>query len=315
MDLPSDDTLRLLVSRYASFKAAHGAAVGTPDLVQPTGEFFPDEFKGDAESVAGFLKRLLSYAPLASDQPVAMRFIEPKTEEASGGGGCSSGGCSTGGGSRAGVRDTVSELEDGYLVDINVGDVGTSTMLSTTLARSAGAIVLREAGEVVDGRSGSDPGVECEIAAVACGFGVLLTNGSYVYAKGCGGVRVHQGTVLSVEEHAVLLALFVRDHELRASSARAHLDTTPAEAFDVALEWVDSNPEIVGALRARPEALAAGLFAIQPIKGFFGRLFAPKPRSEPDFGKIVVPRRVRTPDEERRIAESRRLVEEALGKG
>lgn len=312
MDLPSDDTLRRLVSRYASFKAAHGAAIGSPDLVQPTGEFFPDEFKGDAESVAGFLKRLLSYAPLAPDLPVALRFVEPagKSDESSGsgGGGCSSGGCSTGG-KGAPVQGTVSELEDGYLIDVNVGDVTTATMLSTTLARSAGAIVLREAGD-----TGTDPRVDCEIAAVACGFGVLLANGSYVYAKGCGGVRVHQATILSVEEHAVLLALFVRDHDLRASSARAHLETTPAEAFDGALEWVDSNPEIVDALRTQPDSLAAGLFAIEPIKGFFGRLFA-KRRAEPDLGKISVPRRVRTPEEERRIAESRRLVEAALGKG
>ena len=32
MELPSEESLRFLVSRYAAFKAEHGRAVGTPDL-------------------------------------------------------------------------------------------------------------------------------------------------------------------------------------------------------------------------------------------------------------------------------------------
>lgn len=308
MELPSEDTLRHLVTRYAAFVAAHGEAIGTPDLVQPTGEFFPDEFRGDPESVATFMKRILSYAPLADDLPVALRFVTPEREDEAGGG-CSSGGCSSGGKSTP-VRDTVSEIEGGYLVDVYVGDVATATLLGTTLARSAGDLVLREAGE-----EPADRATEAEIAAVASGLGVLLANGSYVYAKGCGGVRVHQATTLSVSEHAVLLALFVRAHDVKPGTARAHLDTTPAEAFDTALAWVDSNPEIVDALRTHPATLAAGMFSVRPVKGFLGRLFGRRPSApEPATVAAAAPRRVRSPEEERRLAESRRLVEEALGK-
>ena len=48
MDLPSEDSLRWLVARYASLLAAHGEGIGTPHLVQPTGDDFPDAFEVSA---------------------------------------------------------------------------------------------------------------------------------------------------------------------------------------------------------------------------------------------------------------------------
>jgi hypothetical protein len=266
MDLPSEADIRHLIASYAELKASHGPAFSDSELVLPTADFFPDEFRLDGESVASFMKRMLSYAPVAADLPVGLRFIQP--DEASGAGSCSSGACGTGG-KGAPLREGVTELDDGYLVDVNVGDVGSPTLLATTLARSAGAIVLSEAGEAP-----SDIGTMSEVAAVACGYGVLLANGSYVYAKGCGGVRVHQATRLPVEQIALLLAVFVRDHDLKSNVARAQLEVTPAEAFDQAIALIDSNPEIVAALRSRPEMLAAGLFSIEPVKGVLGRFFA-----------------------------------------
>src|SRR5580693_5621667 len=44
MELPSDDSLRWIVGTYARVRSACGEALGAPALVQPTGEFFPDEF-------------------------------------------------------------------------------------------------------------------------------------------------------------------------------------------------------------------------------------------------------------------------------
>jgi hypothetical protein len=52
MDLPNDDALRFIVSTYARLRAAHGESIGDPTLLQPTAEFFPDEFRSDAPSVA-----------------------------------------------------------------------------------------------------------------------------------------------------------------------------------------------------------------------------------------------------------------------
>ena len=103
-------------------------------------------------------------------------------------------------GGAAGVD--VHELENGYRVVVSATDVGNPDVLSTSLARSVGALVLHEAGEHVGA-------VPSEIAAVVCGFGVLLLNGSAVWAKACGGLRMAQATVLPVEEMAVALALFV----------------------------------------------------------------------------------------------------------
>jgi hypothetical protein len=313
MELPGEESLRFIVSQYAAFKAAHGRAIGTPDLVLPTGEFFPDEFKGDIEGVVAFLKRMLSYAPVASDLPVTPSFIAPEEDDGQGSaGGCGSGGCSPGkgGGKGAAVRDGVVEHGDGYLVELGLADVRTATMLGTAFARSIGAIVLHEAGEADE-----DISTKSEIAAAACGFGVLLANGSYVYAKGCGGVKVHSATRLDVSEQGVLLALFVRDHGIKPGLAKTHLDTTPREAFEAGIAWCDSNTEIMHALATRPETLAGGLFTISPVKGLLGRIFGRRRSVDAEPPVVPVARRQRTPEEERRIAESRALVEEALGNG
>jgi hypothetical protein len=315
MELPNQETLRILVTRYAGFIAEYGDAIGEPELVAPNGDYFPDEWHRDAESVARLLRRMLSYAPVKDDLPIGIRFYEPDAGNEKKGG-CSSGGCSTGG-QGAAVRDCLTDTADGYLMDVNVADAGNPTLLVTTLARSIGALVLAEAGEEVDP---DDLGVMSEIAAVASGFGVLLHQGSYVYGKSCGGARVHQATSLSVEELGVLLALFVRYHDLKASSARRHLDVTQKEAFDCAMEWVDANESLVAALRDRPAEVAEGYVELSPVRGIFGRLFGggkPKPRDEEDAADEVVraaQARVsqRSPEEQRRIDEMRALVDEAL---
>ncbi|MBK6696962.1 MAG: hypothetical protein IPG50_32975 [Myxococcales bacterium] len=317
MDLPSDDTLKHLVSRYGAFVAAHGAAIGKPALLLPTGEFFPDEFKGDADGVAAFLKRMLSYAPLSAELPVGLRFVEPEDGES--GGGCGSGACSPSKKASCGPGESkdetprglaVHDAGEGYVVDLSIPDVGHSIRLAATLARAAGALVLLEAGE----GDADDADVASEIAAVACGYGVLLLSGSYVYAKGCGGVRVHQSTTLAPAELGVLLALFVRAHGIKPGRARGQLEVTTKEAFDTALAWVDSNTDLVAALQTSPESLAHGLFTVGPTKSFLGRLFGKKSAEAPP-PVAAAPRRQRSAEEERRIRESRALVEEALGKG
>ena len=310
MDLPSEEALRWLVTRYAALRSAHGEAIGAPALVQPTGDFFPDEFTHDGESVARLLARMTGYTPLADDLAVAVRFFEPDASTGTSGGGCSSGGCSTdGGGAARGLRNGVVELDNGYVVEVDVADVRHPVLLTTSLARSVGALVLAEAGEEVDVR---EAGAMREVAAAVCGLGVLVVAGAYVYGKSCGGARVHQGTTLSVEETAVLLSLFIRLHDIKAPAARTHLETTQREALDLALEWIDSNPAIVTGLRERPELLAEGMFAVEPVRGLFGRLFTKRKGDPPMPTWKSTPRRVRTDEEQKRLEEARALVEEAL---
>lgn len=278
MDLPSEDALRFIVSRYAHLHAAHGEAIGEPDLVQPDGEYFPDDFAPDPKSVAKLFRRMLGYAPLSEDLAVALSFVDPEGEEEQGGG-CGKSSC--GGGGKIAARGGVSELQDGYRVEVVVSDVANPVVLTTSLARSIGALVLAEAGEAPPP---GDGGVDAEIAAVFCGYGVLLTCGAAIYAKACGGLRMHKATHLTVEEVAVALALFCKLHDVKPSVARAHLETTQREAFDLAWAWADSNRTLLATLRDLPESLADGVFTLEPVKGALSRLFQKKEEPALPFG-------------------------------
>jgi hypothetical protein len=260
MDLPSDDVLRRIVGGFAHLRAAHGGAIGTPALIQPTPDFFPDVFRADAPSVERLLRRMVEHSPLAEGIGIELAFLLP---EEGLGGGCGSAACGTDG--RPGGRDVnVHDLGHGYRVLVTSADVSQPDILAASLARSVGALVLHEAGE----RVGTETS---EIAAVVCGFGVLLANGASVWAKACGGLRMAQATVLSVEEIAVALALFAAVHECKGSQARRHLGATQREAFDVAEDWVDSNPMLVESLRNRPDSLESGTYDLEPVRGLLGQ--------------------------------------------
>jgi hypothetical protein len=301
MDLPSDDALRWIVSAYARLRARHADAFTGPALVQPTGAFFPDEFRLDAASVERLLRRLIGYSPVVDDVGIELAFIEP-SEQA--GGGCGSSACGPAGSS--GARPTVQEVDDGYRVFVATSDVPNPDLLTTSLARAVGALVLHEAGEDVD--AGDD-----EIAGVACGFGVLLASGSSVWAKSCGGLRMAQATALSVEELTVALALFVGIHHVKVSEARAHLGATQREAFDLALAWVESNPLLLETLRDRPALLEKGVFDIEPVRGLVGR-WLHKRKLDQELRAPVVSSRAPLTDEKRhRLEEARALVDEVLG--
>ena len=301
MDLPSDDALRWLVRTYARLRARHGEAFAAPALVQPTGEFFPDEFRLDASSVERLLRRLIGYSPVADDVGIELAFVEPAQES---GGGCGSSACGPAG--STGARRSVEELCDGYRVFVATSDVPNPDLLTTSLARAVGALVLHEAGDEVD------PGDD-EIAGVACGFGVLLASGASVWAKSCGGLRMAQATALSVEELSVALALFVGLHGAKVSDARAHLGATQREAFDLALAWVESNPLLVETLRDRPALLETGLFDMEPVRGLVGRWFH-KRKLDKELRAPAAPARAPISDDKRRrLEEARALVDEVLG--
>jgi hypothetical protein len=259
MVLPGDEALRRIVKAFAHLRAAHGAAIGEPALVQPSAGYFPDEFRGDVSSVGQLLRRMLQYAPLSSELGVELSVVVPEPDRA---GDCGSAACGTATGSAPGGE--VIELEDGYLVVVSAADVCSAEVLATSLARAVGALVLHEGGQPI-GPAAS------EIAAVVCGYGVLLLNGSAVWAKSCGGLRVAQATVLPVEEMAVALALFVGLHGHKVSQARRHLGATQREAFDVAQDWVESNPMLIESLRHRPERLASGTLDLEPVRGLLGQ--------------------------------------------
>ena len=129
--------------------------------------------------------------------------------------------------------------------------------------------MLAEAGE--DSRR-RDVGVASEVIAVASGFGVVLLEGSHVYAKSCGGPSIHRGTALSTSELAVLARALLRDERLAPRAARKHLGATQAEAFDEAAAFVAKNDARLRKLREAPELLETGVFSFGRSRGFFSRL-------------------------------------------
>lgn len=309
----SEDAIRSIVAHLAHLRAEYGEVLAEPELVEPNGEYFPDDFSLDPAGVDRVLRRMLTYAPLSDDLDVALGFVE--AEGGGGGGGCGSGACGTGGGAaKAAAHPTAVETDDGYGVLLNVADAGEPTLLTTSLARSIGRVVLFEADEDVDAR---DEGALAELTAVACGFGVIVLEGACVYKKGCGGMRRHQGTFLSVEELALALALFVRANEKKAGAAKRHLSVTQREAFEAALDWVDGQPKLVRALADAPETIADGVFEIEAKKGLLSKLLARK-RTEDDVDEDAAVSRARerasarSDEERRRIAETKALVDEAL---
>ncbi len=302
----SEDQVRDIVAHYATLRASHGDAFAAPRLVEPTGEFFPDEFSLDPDGIGRVLRRVLEHSPVRSDVEVGLGFIQPDGE-VSGGGGCGGGACGTGGLKEI-ARGGAVETADGYAALVHVQDVGEPTILTTALARAVGRIVMFEAGEEIDPR---DEGPMSELTALAAGFGLLLLNGACVYKKGCGGMKRHQATFLDVEQLAFGLALFVRVTEASPRAVRRHLEVTQKEAFDAALAWVDGQPTLVRALAERPETLQDGVFSLEKKQGLFARLFAKKPEVPLDAGHRPKPRE-RSPEELRRLAEAKALVDAAL---
>jgi hypothetical protein len=296
MALPSESVLRTLVARYARILAAHGEAFEGAELVTPTGAHFPDHFARDQKSLDRLIARVASYTPLGEDVPLSFVLVEDETDD----GHCTSG-CS-----KPSARiDGVQRDGDGYRVAIPVTELGNATRLVCAIARGLSSAVLAEAGEEVSAR---EVGLESEIVAVASGFGVVMLEGSHVYTKSCGGPAIHRGTALATEELASLLAFFCATNEMSPRAARKHLGATQAEAFDEAWTFAQANDALVKKLREAPELLEGGAFTFETKRGIFSRLFSSR-----DDEVAPVSKKQRDPEEERRLAEARALVEEELG--
>jgi hypothetical protein len=294
MGLPSEEVLRGLVARYASLLAAHGEAFEGAELVTPTSEHFPDHFARDAASVARLLARTVSYTPLGEDVPLELAFVEDAADD----GHCTSG-CSKP--NPGGRIDGVQRVGQGYRIAVPVTELSNPTRLVCALARGVSAAVLAEAESDLP----SNVAMMSEIVATASGFGVVLLEASHVYTKSCGGPSIHQGTYLGPSELGVLLATFCALHELPARAARKHLGATQCEAFDEAWAFVQKNDDVIEKLRSAPELLEGGAFTFETKRGLLSRWFTPSAPTRQA--------RTRDPEEERRLAEARALVDEELG--
>jgi hypothetical protein len=265
MDLPAEPRLRWILSRTAAIlelgvKPASG-------LVLPIEDFFPDRFDGTPRSVAALMTRIQGHAG-RSDLKIVLALLTPEGEAQAVS--CASGACGSSGAIDTRL-DRVARRDDGsYGVALGTGEARNPVVLTTTLVRAVASIFLIETHAFA-----AAPEAEREpltdLAAVLLGFGVLVANGSYIYMKGCGGVRVHSATALPVDEAALALGIFCRLHGLSARTARKHLDATPAAYFDKACAWAQSNAATMKTLGTKPAAVRAGEYALEPARSWLAR--------------------------------------------
>jgi hypothetical protein len=111
-----------------------------------------------------------------------------------------------------------------------------------------------------------------DLSAVLLGFGVLAANGSYLYAKGCGGVQVHSATRMPVDELSLALAVYCRLHGVPDRVAARHLEVTPRAHFGESAVWASSNLPILRMLRDAPERLAADDFVLGEPRSWLARV-------------------------------------------
>jgi hypothetical protein len=305
MELPDEGTLRWLVAAYAGLRGAHGDGIGTPVLVEPTVQFFPEPMRDDAASIAGVLRAMVGHSPVADDLPLELAFRLADHED---GGGCGSGACHAPGGNAI-ARSGVEETPSGYRVVLEAPALHHLDSLAASLARAVGALVLFEVNEDTNA-------ARSEVAAIVCGFGVLVANGAAVWSKSCGGLRMARSTALSVEEATVGLALFLALHGERPSKARKYLGATQREAFEGACDWVDSNPELVERLRESPSTLVGSAIPMGPVRGIFGNWLHRRTLKRQKH--VPAPSRTAPPaplsdEKRRRFEEARALVEDVFG--
>ncbi|WP_437488613.1 hypothetical protein WME75_09090 [Sorangium sp. So ce1014] len=318
MDLPDESQIRWIL-RTTSTLLQHGAEP-VRGLVQPTAEFFPDPYDGSPKTVAALMLRVQEHAGL-QDLPVELAVVSPEGQASTVS--CSSGAC--GGMALETKLERVARRDDGgYRVAVSAGELRNPTVLTTAFVRAVSFMFLSEAG-TFDALVPPDREPAVDLAAVLLGFGVLATNGSYLYAKGCGGVQVHSATKMPVDELALALAIHCRLHDVPDRTAARHLDVTPRAHFDESAVWASSNIALVRMLRSAPDRIAADDYAIGESRSWLARALGfgkrrPAPTADDDLRELerelaAGAAKTRSLDEgkAKKLAEIRALVDESLG--
>jgi hypothetical protein len=278
MELPDIAARAELVRRYAHLLWHFGSEIGERPLVRQNGEFFPDVFEKDEPSVARLVRRLQTHAGL-DDIPVRVRLSSLAPAEASaedpagascGSGGCGSGACAPPAGDGKAAR--LEEHSDGWVLNVFDAELHHPVALTCTLARSLARLFLAET-ESPSAPVEAPYDVSVDLACVALGLGTLVLEGSYIYAKSCGGPSVTQLTRLSAGELAIACALFIARGGHSGRRALAELGTTQRALLTEANEWAASNPRIIAQLASDPGQLASGAPELSDTRPWLLRLF------------------------------------------
>jgi hypothetical protein len=81
MVLPSEQVIRFVIQRTASFQHSLGDEIGRRALVLPNAKYFPDKYTGDSASVALLLRRIQEHAGM-TDVPIQTRVVGGQTASA-----------------------------------------------------------------------------------------------------------------------------------------------------------------------------------------------------------------------------------------
>jgi len=288
MELPDLGGRAELVRRYAHLLQHFGSEIGTRPLVRQNGEFFPDRFDKDEPSLTRLVRRLQAHAGL-DDIPLQVRLLSldgapvaggscaPSASSSCGSGACAPAQLPQGAPAARLVEEKVGE-SGGWVLNIFDAELHHPVALTCKLAQALASLFLAET------QSDSAPveaplEVSIDLACVALGMGNLVLEGSYVYAKSCGGPSVTQLTALNVGELAVACSLFIEVGGFSGRRALAELGTTQRALLAEANDWAASNPRIIEQLASDPGQLATSAPKLGEARPWLLRLFDRPARS------------------------------------
>jgi len=319
VDFPTEERLRWILRCGAQLLA--GGAEPVSGLVLPTSKFFPDHFDGRPASINRLLERVAGHAGLG-DASLSLDIVGA---EGSGDRCGSSGCCSTGGPTPqiSRVKRESTCAGDRYVVAVLPQEIGNPTVLTTAFVRAVSHIFMLEAA-LHEEVALPEAEVAIDLAGVLLGFGVLLANGSYIYSKGCGGVRIGSATKLPVQEIAVALAVYCRLNDVAANVLQPHLEPTPRDHFVRAIRWAKANVGVIQLMRDDPEVLQADGYALAEGRSWLAKLFGSRSKraasvpTDDELQKVAEslgkPKSTKPvdPAKEKRLEQLRELVDEAL---
>jgi len=268
MQLPPAQVTRAVIQRYARLLDRYQDELGERPLVLPNGEFFPDEFRGDEDSLHVLAERMQEHAGLR-DVPITTRVVSPDgaaPQKSS----CGTGAC--------GVPQTTSGLDrlvdegDSWVFQVPAQELAHPVALTTNLARSLAFVFLVETQK--EGERLEPPvDVTADLVAVALGFGVLMLQGSHIYAKSCGGPQIASVTKVGVSELAIAVALFSQLGDHRPAPALKALEATQRAALSEAIKLLKANKSVVEGAKSAPGQLAREQFELTEPGEFLAKMF------------------------------------------
>ena len=270
MQLPPLQVTRAVIQRYARLIHRYGDDLGTRPLVVPNSTYFPDTFRGDEESVTLLAQRMQTHAGMA-DIPIRCRVVTPGTPPAQSSS-CNSGTCGVPMTSGSGLERLVDQGES-WLLQVPVTEIKHPVALTTNLARSLAFVFLVET-QKEDELLEPPVDVTADLLAVALGFGPIMLQGSYIYAKSCGGPQIASVTKIPVAELAVAVALFAALGEHKLGATLKELDITQRAGLTEAARLMTSNKQLISRIRKSPGEMARIDFPLGEARSFISQILS-----------------------------------------